>query len=97
LALATIWLSPERLSWVTAGTSPSAPNLTDDSRLFSDTERKYRQAVRLSKAVAAPYFAMSAVGFFLLPNPNHYPECLTSASMARVYRNLCRSRPGGLQ
>jgi hypothetical protein len=61
VALATIWLSPERLSWVTTGTSSSAPNLTDDSRLFTDTERKYRQAVRLSKAVAAPYFAISAV------------------------------------
>jgi hypothetical protein len=61
LAPATLWLSPERLSWVATGTSPSAPNLTDDSRLFSDTERKYRQAVRLSKAIAAPYFAISAV------------------------------------
>ena len=50
-------MSPERLSWVTTGTNPSAPNLTADSRLFSDTERKYRQVVRLSKAVGAPYFA----------------------------------------
>jgi hypothetical protein len=29
--------------------------------MFSDTERRYRQVVRLSKAVAAPYLAKSAV------------------------------------
>jgi hypothetical protein len=50
-------MSPERLSCVTTGTSPSAPNLTADSRMFSDTDRKYRQLFRLSKAVAAPYLA----------------------------------------
>jgi hypothetical protein len=62
-------MSPDRLSWVTTGTNPSAPNLTADSRLFSDTERKYRQVVRLSKAVAAPYLAEISVGFFRVPFP----------------------------
>jgi hypothetical protein len=65
--------------------------------LFSDTERRYRQAVRLSKALAALYFAVSAVVSFQLPNPIYYPECLPSASIARVCRNPRRSFRGRLQ
>ena len=47
--------SPDLRSWATTGTSPSGPNRTADSQLFSDTRRSYRQLVRLSKPIVVPY------------------------------------------
>jgi hypothetical protein len=37
--------------------------------MFSDTERKYREVIRLSKAVAAPYLAAirAALPVFVFP------------------------------
>ena len=60
--------SPARLAGVT-GANFSAPGLTADNRMFADTVRNYRQAMRLSKAVGAPYLApiRTVLPVFLFP------------------------------
>ena len=62
---ATIRTSPDRLSWVTTGTSPSAPNRPPTASCSRTPERSYRQVVRLSKALVVPYLDQ----FFTLPDP----------------------------
>src|SRR5829696_3261171 len=63
--------SPDRLSWATTGTSPSAPNLTASSHWVRDTERSYRRLERLSKALVILYLATDRTP---LPCPRSLPR-----------------------